>query len=79
MTFFNRVPGYTVILEIHLIFFLLLLLLLLLLLKMIGSARLRESDIHPISQKTPSPKYQPIDRKKRKGKIHEDDSRDSAA
>ena len=29
---------------------------------------LRESDIHPISPKTPAPQYQPIDRKKRKGK-----------
>ena len=38
------------------------------LLKKVGSARLRESDIHPISRKTPAPKYQPIDRKKRKGK-----------
>ena len=43
---------------------LLLLLLLLLLLKKIGSARLRESDIHPISRKTSAPHYQPIDRKK---------------
>ena len=42
------------------------LLLLLLLLKKIGSARLGESDIHPISPKTPAPQYQPIDRKKRK-------------
>ena len=40
-----------------------------LLLKEVGSARLRESDIHPISPKTPAPQYQPIDRKKRKGKI----------
>ena len=40
-------------------------LLLLFLLKTIGSARLRESDIHPISPKTPAPQYQPIDRKKR--------------
>ena len=37
-----------------------------------ASARLRESDIPPISPKTPSPQYQPIDRKKRKGKIVED-------
>ena len=43
-----------------------LLLLLLLLLKEVGSAKLRESDIHPISPKTPAPQYQPIDRKKRK-------------
>ena len=41
---------------------------LLLLLTEVGSARLRESDIHPISPKTPAPEYQPIDRKKRKGK-----------
>ena len=47
----------------------LLLLLLLLLLKKVGSARQRESDAHPISPKTPAPQYQPIDRKKRKGKI----------
>ena len=38
-------------------------LLLLLLLKKAGSARLRESDIHPISPKTSAPQYQPIDRK----------------
>ena len=43
-------------------------LLLLLLLKKVGSARLRESDVHPISPKTSDPQYQPIDRKKRKGK-----------
>ena len=41
---------------------------LLLLLKNVGTARLRESGIHPISPKTPAPQYQPIDRKKRKGK-----------
>ena len=44
-------------------------LLLLLLLKKVGSARLTESDMHPISPKTPAPQYQPIERKKRKGKI----------
>ena len=38
------------------------LLLLLLLLKEVGSASLRESDIHPISPKTSAPQYQPIDR-----------------
>ena len=54
-------------------------LLLLLLLKEIGSAKLRESDIRPISPKTPSPQYQPIDMKKRKGKRVEDYSRDRAA
>ena len=53
--------------------------LLLLLLKRVGSARLRESEIHPISPKTPAPQYQPIDRKKRKGKKVEDYSRDRAA
>ena len=42
-------------------------------------ARLGESDIHPISPKTPAPQYQPIDRKKRKGKRVEDNSRDRAA
>ena len=50
----------------------------LLLLKKVGSARLRESDIHPISPKTPAPHYQPIHRKKRNGKRVEDDSRDRA-
>ena len=45
---------------------------LLLLLKKVCRARLRESDIHPISPKTPAPQYQPIDRKKRKGKRVED-------
>ena len=39
----------------------------------------RESGIHPISPKTPVPQYQPIDRKKRKGKRVEDYSRDRAA
>ena len=52
---------------------------LLLLLKKVGSARLRESDVHPISPKTPASQYQPIDRKKRKGKRVEDYSRDRAA
>ena len=50
-----------------------------LLFKKVGSARLRESDVHPISPKTPAPQYQPIDRKKRKGKRVEDYSRDRAA
>ena len=54
-------------------------LLLLLLLKKVGSARLGESDVHPISPKTPAPQYQPIDRKKRKVKRVEDYSRDRAA
>ena len=52
---------------------------LLLLLKKVSSARLRESDIYPISPKTPAPQYQPIDRKKRKGKRVEDNNRDRAA
>ena len=60
-------------------FFQLKLLLLLLLLKKVGSARLRESDIHPNSPKTPASEYNPIDRKKRKGKIVEDYSGDRAA
>ena len=46
---------------------------------MVGSARLRESGINPISPKTPAPQYQPIDRKKRKGKRVKDYSRDRAA
>ena len=53
--------------------------LLLLLLKKVSSARLGESDINPISPKTPAPQYQPMDRKKRKGKRVEDYSRDRAA
>ena len=44
-----------------------------------SSARLRESDEHPISPKTPAPQYQSIDRKKRKGKRVEDYSRNRAA
>ena len=40
---------------------------------------LGESDTHSISPKTPAPQYQPIDRKKRKGKKVEDYSRDRAA
>ena len=51
-------------------------LLLILLLKKVGSARLRESDIHPISPKTPAAQYQPINRNKGKGKIVEDCGRD---
>ena len=47
--------------------------------KRVGSARLRESDIHPISPKTPAPQYQPRDRKRRKGKRVEHYSRDRAA
>ena len=54
-------------------------LLLLLLLKKVSSTRLGESDIHPISPKTPALQYQPMDRKKRKGKRVEDYSRDRAA
>ena len=52
---------------------------LLLLLKKVGSARLRESGIHPISPKTPAPQYHPIDRKKRNGKRVEDYIRDREA
>ena len=55
------------------------LLLLALLLKKVGSARLRESDVHPINPKTPAPQYQPIDRKKRKRKRVEEYSRKRAA
>ena len=57
-----------------------LLLLLLLLLKEVGSTRLREGDIHPISPRTPAPQYQPKDRKKRTAQIEivEDNSRDTA-
>ena len=39
----------------------------------------RESDVQHISPKTPAPQYQPIDRKKRKGKRVKDYSRDRAA
>ena len=53
--------------------------LLLLLLKKVSSAKLGESDIHPISPKTPAPQYQSIDRKKKKEKRVEDYSRDRAA
>ena len=52
---------------------------LLLLLKEVGSARLKESDIHPISPKTPDPQCQPIDRKNRQKKIVEDYCWDRAA
>ena len=55
------------------------LLLSLLLLNEIGSARLRESDIHPITPKTPAPHNQSIYRNKTKGKIVEDYSRDRTA
>ena len=53
--------------------------LLLLLLKKVCSASLRQTDVNPISPKTPAPQYKPIDRKKRKGKRVEDYSRDRAA
>ena len=46
----------------------LLILLLLLLLNEVGSARMGETDLHPISQRTPSPQYQHIEIKKRKEK-----------
>ena len=32
---------------------------------------MRESDLHPVSPKTPAPQYQPIDRKKGKKKMAE--------
>ena len=54
-------------------------LLLLLLLKKLGIERLRESGIHHISPKNSAPQYQPINRKKRKGKRLEDYSRDRSA
>ena len=41
---------------------------LLILLNEVGSARLRESFLHPVSLKTPGPQHQPLDRKMRKGK-----------
>ena len=44
-----------------------------------GSAWLRESEYTPYQSEDPIPQYQPIDRKKRKGKIVEDYSRDRAA
>ena len=44
--------------------------------KMVGSARLGESGVNPISPKTPAPQYQPIDRKEREVKRVEDYSRD---
>ena len=50
-----------------------------LLLKKVVNARIRESDINPIGPKTSALQYQPIDRKKRKGKRVEDYSRDRAA
>ena len=53
---------------------------LLILFKKFGSARLQgENDVHPISPKTPTNQYQPIDIKKRKGIGVEDYSRDRAA
>ena len=54
-------------------------LIIIIIIKKVSSARLGESDIHPISPKTPAPQYQPIDRKKRKGNRVEDNSRDRAA
>ena len=62
-----------------LLLLLLSLLLLLLLLKNVGSARVRESDQHAIRPMTPAPQYQPINRKKREGKIVEDYGNDRAA
>ena len=39
----------------------------------------RESNVHPISPKTPASQYKPIDRNKRKGKTVGDNSWDRAA
>ena len=50
----------------------------LLLLKDVGAARLDESGLHPISQKTPALKYQPIERKEKRKKIVEDEKRQSS-
>ena len=50
-----------------------------LLFKKVGSARLKDSGIHPISPNTSAPQYQPVDRKKRKGKRVEFYSWDGAA
>ena len=44
---------------------------LILLLKKIDNARPGEGDWHPISPKTPAPHYQPIEEKKRKGKVED--------
>ena len=41
-------------------------------------AEIESYTVHPISPKTPASQYQPIDRKKRKGKIVEDYCRDRA-
>ena len=75
------VPSIFGIMRCVIVLYILVLLLLLLLLKNVGSERSRESEIHPISPKTstPQPHNPPIDRKKRKGKRVEDNSRDSAA
>ena len=54
-------------------------LLLFLLFKKVGSARLKDSGIHPISPNTSAPQYKPVDRKKRKGKRVEFYSWDGAA
>ena len=44
-------------------------------LKEVGTARMGESDLHPISPKSPAPQYQPIDSKKRNGRVVEDKER----
>ena len=49
-----------------------LLLLLLLLLKEVGSAKLGETDLHPISPKTPAPTIPTYRQKEEKWKILED-------
>ena len=47
--------------------------------KNVGTTRPRDSDVHPISPKTPAPQYQPMESKERKGKSVEDYCRDRAA
>ena len=56
-----------------------LLLLLLLIFKKVGSARLRESDLHPISPKTQVPAIPAYRQREKKWKRVEDYSRDRAA
>ena len=58
------------------LFYIIIIIIIIIIIKNVSSARLGESDIHHISPKTPAPQYQPIDRRKRKGKRVEDYSRD---
>ena len=53
-------------------------LLVIILLKEVGSERQGESNLHLICQKTPSPQYQPIDRKERNGQKVEDEKGSSS-